>query len=57
MKTEKHVIFIHKGKVYERMKMWTTERIEAVLKRLGATYWEIGFDGHERADINYLMTL
>lgn len=37
----KHIIFTYKGKVYQNYKDWTFSRIEKVLGRLGATYWEI----------------
>lgn len=37
-----HIIYTYKGKVYDAMKDWTFIHAEAVLKRLGATYWEIG---------------
>jgi len=38
----KHVIYTFKGKVYQSHKDWDFTRIERVLTRLGATYWEIG---------------
>lgn len=38
---KRHVIFIYKGKVYQSYKNWSLSRTEAVLKRLGATWWEI----------------
>ena len=38
----KHIIFTYKGKVYQSYKDWSFERIENVLERLGATYYEIG---------------
>jgi len=38
----KHIIFTYKGKVYQAFKDWSFVRIERVLERLGATYWEIG---------------
>jgi hypothetical protein len=37
-----HIIFTFNGKVYSRFKNWGLARCEAVLTRLGATYWEIG---------------
>ena len=37
-----HIIYIHKGKVYQHFKKWTLKHAEDVLKRLGADYWEIG---------------
>lgn len=37
-----HILFTYKGKVYSRWKDWSFVKCEAVLKRLGATYWEIG---------------
>lgn len=42
MVTSVHIIFTYKGKVYERTKNWNLRRIEKVLIRLGATYWELG---------------
>jgi len=40
----KHIIYTYKGKVYESYKDWNFYHIEEVLKRLGASYWEIGID-------------
>jgi hypothetical protein len=37
----RHVIFTYKGKTYQHFKRWDFNRIEKVLLRLGATYWEI----------------
>ena len=37
-----HIIYTYKGCVYLSEKDWTFERAELVLKRLGASYWEIG---------------
>jgi hypothetical protein len=37
----RHVIFTYKGKTYQHFKRWDFDRIEKVLLRLGATYWEI----------------
>lgn len=37
-----HIIFTFRGKVYQSYKNWGFDRIEKVLTRLGATYWEIG---------------
>jgi len=42
LKMERHIIFTYKGKVYQSFKTWDFERIERVLTRLGASYWEIG---------------
>ena len=45
MKTEiqeRHLIYTYKDKVYQAYKKWTFKHCEDVLKRLGATYWEIG---------------
>lgn len=39
---EKHIIYTYKNEVHEAYKKWSFERIEKVLTRLGATYWEIG---------------
>jgi hypothetical protein len=39
-----HIIYTYKEKVYSCFKMWTWKHAEDVLKRLGATYWEIGID-------------
>ncbi len=39
-----HLIFTYKGVVYQRFKDWSFARCEAVLTRLGATYWEIGIE-------------
>lgn len=38
----KHIIFVYRSRVYESYKDWSVDKIEAVLVRLGATYWEIG---------------
>ena len=38
----KHIIFTYKGKIHQIYKDWDIGRIEKVLKRLGANYWEIG---------------
>lgn len=38
----KHIIFTYKNKVYQSYKNWAFDRIERVLTRLGASYWEIG---------------
>jgi len=41
--TEKvHIMVTYKGKFYQYFKNWTFERIEKVLTRMGASYWEIG---------------
>ena len=37
-----HMIFTYKGNVYSRWKCWSFFSCEAVLERLGASYWEIG---------------
>ena len=37
-----HIIYTYKGKVYEIHKKWSINHAENVLRRLGATYWEIG---------------
>ena len=37
-----HIIYTYKGRVYDAFKKWTFNHAEDVLKRLGATYWEIG---------------
>lgn len=37
-----HIMYIFKGKFYQAKKRWSFERAELVLKRLGASYWEIG---------------
>ena len=37
-----HIIYTYKGKVYQSFKSWNVQKIERVLTRLGATYWEIG---------------
>lgn len=37
-----HIMYTYKGKFYQAHKNWSFERIELVLSRLGATYWEIG---------------
>lgn len=37
-----HIIYTYKEKVYSVEKNWDFSHAEAVLKRLGATYWEIG---------------
>lgn len=42
-----HIIFTYKGKLCQCYKNWDIDRIESVLSRLGATYWEIGFDESE----------
>ncbi len=42
MKTEKHIIYTYKDKIYQAYKQWSFSRCEAVLTRLGAEYWEIG---------------
>lgn len=38
----RHIIFTYKGKHYQSFKDWSFDRIEKVLERIGATYWEIG---------------
>jgi hypothetical protein len=38
----KHIIYTYRNKVYQCYKDWDFERIEKVLERLGASYWEIG---------------
>ncbi len=37
----RHIIYTYKNKVYSVEKNWTFAQAEAVLKRLGASYWEI----------------
>lgn len=37
-----HIIYTYEGNVYQSFKSWDVQRIERVLTRLGATYWEIG---------------
>jgi hypothetical protein len=37
-----HLMFTYKGKFYSRHKYWTFETAEAVLTRIGASYWELG---------------
>jgi len=39
---ETHIMFTYKGNFYSRFKKWDFARCERVLKRLGASYWEIG---------------
>jgi hypothetical protein len=39
-----HIMYTYKGKFHEIYKDWNLQRIEKVLTRLGASYWEIGFD-------------
>lgn len=39
---ERHLIYTYKGMVYQAYKKWTFDHCEKVLKRLGASYWEIG---------------
>lgn len=39
---ELHIMYTYKGKFYQAYKHWTFAHAEAVLTRLGATYWEIG---------------
>jgi len=38
-----HIIYTYNGKVYDALKKWTLKHAEKVLKRLGASYWEIGW--------------
>lgn len=42
MKYQMHIIFTYKGKVYQAFKKWSFVHCEDVLKRLGASYWEVG---------------
>ena len=37
-----HVMYTYKNKFYQCYKGWDINRIESVLKRLGASYWELG---------------
>ena len=37
-----HIMFTKNGKFYSVFKPWSFARCEAILTRLGATYWEIG---------------
>ena len=37
----KRIMFTYKGNFHQSYKDWDFERIERVLTRLGATYWEI----------------
>lgn len=37
-----HVMFTYKGEFHQSWKDWSFDRIERVLERLGASYWEIG---------------
>lgn len=39
-----HIIYTYKDNVYETYKKWDFMHAEDVLKRLGASYWEIGID-------------
>ena len=48
----KHIIASYGDKTYEYYKPWSFSHIEAVLKRSGATYWEIGINDSELLDIN-----
>ena len=43
MEKELHIIYTYKGRVYQAYKRWTRAHCEEVLRRLGATYWEISF--------------
>ena len=40
----KHIIFTYRGNVYQSYKDWSIDRIERVLYRIGATFWDIGSD-------------
>lgn len=37
----RHFIYSYNGEIYSRSKKWSFQRIEQVLTRLGADYWEI----------------
>lgn len=37
-------MYTHKGKFHQAFKKWSFAHAEAVLERLGATYWEIGIN-------------
>ena len=39
---ELHIMYTYKGEFHQAYKHWTFAHAEAVLTRLGATYWEIG---------------
>lgn len=47
----KHIIFTYKGKFYQLYKDWDFDKIEKVMYRLGASYWEIGIDENEINEI------
>ncbi len=48
----KHIIVSYGDKTYQYYKNWSFAHIEEVLKRSGATYWEIGVNDNEVLDIN-----
>ena len=39
---ELHIMYTYKGEFHQAFKRWTFAQAEAVLTRIGATYWEIG---------------
>ena len=38
------ITYIYKGEMHLSYKDWEIKRIEMVLARLGATYWELGIE-------------
>ena len=38
----RHIMYTYKGKVHHAWKDWSFNKVERVLTRMGASYWEIG---------------
>lgn len=41
----RHIMYTYKGKVHHAWKDWSFNKVERVLTRMGASYWEIKNDG------------
>lgn len=39
-----HIYYVINGEIKKSFKYWDLEKAESVLTRMGAEYWEIGFD-------------